>query len=193
MTSPQPNRALRAPADLAAAAELSDEAKALLAADLSHRAFFQTLVDGGHHADAVRYLAHALPRREGVWWAWVTAKRVSGAEPPPKIAASLEATERWIAQPTDANRRAAFEKAQEADVGTPAGCAGLAAFLAGESLAPPNVQAVPPGEFDSAKAITGAIMLAAVAKEPEKAPEKFQAALQQGLEVVNKIKLWPQG
>jgi len=193
MTNPPPNRGPRAPTELIASAELGDEAKALLTPELTHRAYFQALVDAGHLADSVRYLAHALPRREGVWWAWVTAKRASGAEPPPKIRASLEATERWIAQPTDPNRRAAYEKAQEADVGTPAGCAGLAAFLAGESLAPPNVQAVPPGEFDAAKAITGAIMLAAVAKEPEKAPEKFQAALQQGLEVVNKIKLWPQG
>jgi Family of unknown function (DUF6931) len=193
MTTPQPRGAPRAPLDLAAAAELGDDARALLAPDLSHRAFFQKLVDAGQHAEAVRYLAHALPRREGVWWAWVTAKRAAGPEPQPRIKASLEATERWIAQPTDPNRRTAFERAQEADVGTPAGCAGLAAFLAGDSLAPPNVQAVPPGEFDAAKAITGAIMMAAVVTEPEKAPEKFQAAIQQGLEVVNKIKLWPQG
>ncbi len=191
MTAPPAGRGARTPADLAAAATIGDEAKALLAPGAAHRAFFDAMLAAGHFADAIKYLAHALPKREGVWWAWVTAKRAAGDAPPPKVKASLEATERWIAQPTDPNRRAAFDRAQEADLGTAAGCAGMAAFFAGESLAPPNVQAVPPGEFDTAKAIFGAVMLAAVSKEPEKAPEKFQAAIQQGLEVVNKIKLWP--
>jgi hypothetical protein len=191
MTSPTANRAQRLPAELAGIAGVEEDGQKLLTPDVTHRAFLQALVDAALHLDAVRYLAHALPRREGVWWAWVTAKRAAGAEPAPKIRASLDATERWIAQPTDANRRVAFERAQEADIGTAAGCAGLAAFLAGDSLAPPNLQAVPPGEFDASKAIAGSIMLAAVAAEPQKAPEKFQAALQQGLDVVSKINLWP--
>lgn len=192
MTHPA-NRATRAPAELGELAAIGDEAKVLLAPTHSHSAFVQAMADAGHHADAIRYVAHALPRREGVWWAWVTAKRAAGAEPPPKIRAVLEATERWIAQPTDANRRAAYQLAEAAEFGTAAGCAGLAAFFSGESLAPPNIQAVPPGEFDAAKAITGAIMLAAVASEPEKAQEKLQASLAQGLDVASKINLWPQG
>jgi hypothetical protein len=51
---------------------------------------------------------------------------------------------------------------------------------------------VPPGEWDTAKAIAGAVMIAVVSKEPEKAKEKFQAAVQQGLDVITKIKLWPE-
>jgi len=193
MTAPQAKRpAPKTPAELAAVAKLGEEAMALLTPELSHRAFVQKLVEEEQHPDAVRYLAHALPKREGVWWAWVTAKRAAGAEPPPKIKDALDATEKWIAQPTDPNRRVAFEKAEAADLGTPAGCTGAAAFFAGESMAPPNLQAVPPGEWDTAKAITGAVMMAVVEKEPEKAKEKYQAAIQQGLEVVNKIKLWPE-
>jgi hypothetical protein len=193
MTAPQTKRpAPKTPAELAAVAKLGEEAMALLTPELSHRAFVQKLVEGEQHPDAVRYLAHALPKREGVWWAWVIAKRAAGAQPPPKIKDALDATEKWIAQPTDPNRRVAFEKAEAADLGTPAGCTGAAAFFAGESMAPPNLQAVPPGEWDTAKAITGAVMMAVVEKEPEKAKEKYQAAIQQGLEVVNKIKLWPE-
>jgi hypothetical protein len=193
MTAPQAKRpAPKTPAELAAVAKLGEEAMTLLTPELSHRAFVQKLVEGEQHPDAVRYLAHALPKREGVWWAWVTAKRAAGAEPPSKIKDALDATEKWIAQPTDPNRRVAFEKAEAADLGTPAGCTGAAAFFAGESMAPPNLQAVPPGEWDTAKAITGAVMMAVVEKEPEKAKEKYQAAIQQGLEVVNKIKLWPE-
>jgi hypothetical protein len=191
MTAPQASRPARTPAELVAAAKLGKEAQALLTPELSHRAFLQKLVEAEQHQDAVRYIAHALPKREGVWWAWVTAKRAAGAEPPPAIKDSLDATEKWIAQPTDPHRRIAFEKAEAADLGTPAGCTGAAAFFAGDSMAPPNVPAVPPGEWDTAKAIAGAVMMAVVEKEPEKAAEKFQAAIQQGLEVIGKIKLWP--
>lgn len=193
MTAPQGNRAgPKKPAELAEIAKLEKGATALLTPEISHRAFVAKMMEAEQFQDAVRYVAHALPKREGVWWAWVTAKRAAGPEPEPKIKESLDATERWIAQPTDPNRRVAFEKAEKAEISTPAGCSGAAAFFAGESLAPPNLQAVPPGEWDTAKAIAGAVMIAVVSKEPEKAKEKFQAAIQQGLDVITKIKLWPE-
>ena len=181
----------RTSAQLAAVAEIDPAVLADAPSDAAHRAVVQHLVSGAKYAEAVRFIAHALPRREGVWWAWVTAKRASGPTPAPPIKAVLEATERWIAQPSDANRRAAWDAAQAADIGTPAGCAGAAAFFAGESIAPSNVQALPPGEFDASKMIAGAVLMSAVATEPEKAPEKYLASIQQGLDVVSKIKLWP--
>lgn len=181
----------RTPHELARLAELDDVLLAGTAPGTPHRAVVQGMVSAGHLAEAVKFVAFALPRREGVWWAWVTAKRAAGAEPPPPVRASLEATERWIAQPTDGNRRLAFELAEKADIGTPAGCAGAAAFFAGDSIAPPNVQAVPPGPYDCNKMIANAVILAAVITEPEKAPEKFVQSLQQGLDVIGKIKVWP--
>ena len=194
MTTPSVNRAGKSPAELAAAAEVSDAARGLLTPQVSHRAFVQQLVDGGHHPDAIRILAHAIPGREGVWWAWVIAKRSAGPEPVPPVKAALDATERWIAQPTEENRRAAMIQGEALGFGVPAGCAALAAFFSGPTLAPAHIeQPVPPPEFAAAKAIVGAIMLAAVAPDPKQAPEKFLAAIQQGLEVVNKIKLWPEG
>lgn len=191
MTAPG-RPAAKKPAELAPVANLSKDAAALLTPEMPHRAFVAKMMEKELFPDAVAYLAHALPRREGVWWAWVTAKRAAGAEPEPKIKESLEATERWIAQPTDPNRRLAFEKGEKAELGTAAGCCGAAAFFAGESLAPPNLQAVPPGEWDTAKAIAGAVLIAVTEKEPEKLQEKFQAAIQQGLDVITKIKLWPE-
>ena len=148
------------------------------------------LMANGHLQDAVRFLAHALPKREAVWWAWVSARRTAGAEPAPKIKASLEATEKWIAQPSEENRRAAMSAAEAADVGTAAGCAGMAAFFSGGSLAPPEVAPVPPGPYLTAKAVSGAVILAALAGEPEKAPEQVRAILDQGLNVATRTKLW---
>ena len=171
-------------------AELGEEAMALLRPDLHPLDFVALLMEKALFPDAVRFIAHALPKREAVWWGWVCARRAAGDNPPPKIKASLDATEKWIAQPSEDNRRSAMAAAQKAEVGTAAGCAGLAAFFSGGSLAPPEAPVVPPGEFLAAKAVSGAVIFAAVATEPERAPEKFKSFVAQGVEVSNRVKLW---
>ena len=179
-------------ARLVEVSELEEESRALFTAEQGPREFLQVLIEKERLADAVRLLAHALPRREGVWWAWVCARRAAGETPAPRVKAALEATELWIREPTDEHRREAMQRAEEVGFGTAAGCAGLAAFLSGDNLAPANVSTpVPPGEFMAAKAISGAVMIGAVASEPEKANEKFQAFIQQGLDVINRLKVWP--
>lgn len=172
------------------ASELSDEALALLKDDQAPRQYVELLLEHEHFPDAVRFLAHALPKREAVWWAWVSARRAAGDEPANEIREVLEATEAWIKDPTDQNRRLAMEKAETADFSTAAGCAGLAAFLSGDSLAPPDMEPVPPGEYMAANAITGSIVLAAVLEEPENATEKFRGLVEQGMVVADKIQLW---
>jgi hypothetical protein len=175
---------------LATVSELGEEAMALVRAEMHPRELVESLMEKLLFPDAVRLVAHALPKREAVWWAWVCARRAAGDAPAPPIKAALDATEKWIAQPTDELRRQAMDAAQTAGLGTGAGCAGLAAFFSGGSLAPPDAPPVPPGEYLTAKAVSGAVIFAAVSKEPEKAPEKFRAFVAQGLEVTQRIKLW---
>jgi hypothetical protein len=171
-------------------AELGEEAMALARPDLHPLDFVALLMEKSLYPDAVRFIAHALPKREGVWWGWVCARRAAGENPPPKVKGALDATERWIAQPSEDNRRLAMAAAQKAELGTAAGCTGLAAFFSGGSLAPPEAPVVPPGEFLTAKAVSGAVIFAAVAQEPEKAPEKFKSFVAQGVDVSNRVKLW---
>jgi len=189
-TQSSPPPGARTLAEFCALAELGDEARALLTPAHRPREFVELLAARGLFPDAVRFLAHALPKREGIWWAWVCAKRAEGETPAPVRKAALDATERWITQPTDENRRAAMRAAEAATFGTAAGCTGLAVFFSGGSLGPPDQALVPPGEFMSAKALTGAVKLAAVSTEPEQAPEKFRGFIAQGLDVVSKLKLW---
>jgi hypothetical protein len=174
-------------------AELGEEAMALLRPDLKPLDFVALLMEKALYPDAVRFIAHALPKREAVWWGWVCARRAAGDNPQPKIKAALDATEKWIAQPSEDNRRSAMAAAQKAELGTAAGCAGLAAFFSGGSLAPPEAPVVPPGEFLSAKAVSGAVIFAAVAKEPERAPERFRSFVAQGVEVTNRVKIFGPG
>ena len=177
-------------ADVAAVAELGDEAVGLLRPDIVPQDYVALLMSKKLYADAVRFVAHALPKREAVWWGWISAKKAAGADPPPKIKASLEATEKWIAQPDDESGRAAMAAAKEAQTTTAAGCAGMAAFFSGSSLGPSHIPPIPPGEFLTAKAVSGAVIYAAVGKDPVNAPDRFQSFVNQGVEVAVKIKLW---
>src|SRR6185369_8788618 len=110
-------------AQICTVSELGDEATALCRDGMAPREFLKLLIEKNHFPDAVRFLAHVMPKREAVWWAWMCARRSAGDEPAPKVQASLNATEQWIKQPTEENRRAAMKAAEEADLKTPAGCA----------------------------------------------------------------------
>lgn len=139
--------------------------------------------------EAVTFLAHALPRREAIWWAWTTATEAAGDDATAEIQASLDATCAWISEPTDENRRAAYEAAQTAEMSTPAGCAGAAAFFSGDTMGPPDQPPMPPEEFMAAKAISGCLLLVAV-EEPEEMNARLEDALERGLEVATRVHLW---
>src|SRR4051794_31659597 len=79
---------------------LGDEAKERLDADMTPRQFLERLIEGQHYTDAVRFLAHALPKREAVWWACLCVRCVAGADPIPAVEEALQAAERWAADPS---------------------------------------------------------------------------------------------
>src|ERR1700757_4518855 len=124
-------------------AGLSEQALSLLDSDARPIEFLDRLGAGRLFPDAVRFLAHSLPKRECIWWGWVCARRASGERPVPKVKSALEATERWITHPNEENRRAAKEASDAAGLDTAAGCAALAVFFSGGSLAAPEAPLVP--------------------------------------------------
>ena len=185
-----PAAATRSAAELCTVAECSPEAAAKLRDGITSKEYLELLAADGLHADGVSFLAHAMPRREAVWWGWACARRAAGDQPPPKVKAALDATERWIAQPTEEHRRAAVAAAEAADFGTPAGCAGLGAFFSGGSIAPADLPDALPDEFMTGKAVAGAVLLASVAGEPADAEPRLAEFLQQGLAVAERIGMW---
>jgi hypothetical protein len=171
---------------------LSDAAKQLLQDHLTLLPFLQVLVSRELFLDALRLLAHALPKREAVWWACRCA-RLERAELPPAEAAALEAAEAWVKDPSEANRRAAQAAAEAAEFTTPAGCAAIAAFWSGGSLSPPEAPVVPPGETLTAQGVANAVLMAAEARQPEKAREHYSQFFTEGIGVATGAKKWPAG
>ena len=69
---------------------LGEEAKKLLRDGLTPVQFLNMLIEKQQFPDAVRFLAHALPKREAVWWACLCSRVIAGSNPPPKIAAAFD-------------------------------------------------------------------------------------------------------
>jgi hypothetical protein len=152
--------------------------------------FLEVLIAKERFPEAARFLAAGLPKREAIWWACKCIRLVSGEKIPSKSETAIQSAEKWAASPSEEGRRAAWTAGEAADFGTPAGCVALAVFLSEGSLAPPHVAAVPPGESLSAKAVAGALGLASVISEPEKAGEKFRKFFALGIEIAQKGEPW---
>ena len=86
----------------------------------------------------------------------------------PQELATLSAAEEWVYQPTEDNRRQAMAYAEAAEFKTASSWAATAAFWSAGSMAPADVPIVPPAFDLTAKAVTGAVLLAAASAEPEK-------------------------
>ncbi|HEY1795235.1 MAG TPA: hypothetical protein VGG57_03865 [Stellaceae bacterium] len=161
---------------------LSEEARGLLVEGQSPGEFLDRACAAQCHIDAIRFLAHALPVREVAWWACLVARGVSADGPPAHLKA-LEAAEAWVYHPDEDHRRVAMSAAAEVENEAPAHWAALAAAWSGGSLAPPEAPVVPPGETMPAQAAAGAVLLAAVRTEPDRAAEHHRHAIAQAIDI----------
>jgi hypothetical protein len=153
--------------------ELDAEGSAIIAGKPDAASAVSALADAGRLPEAVRLAAHALPKREAVWWACMCARAV----PDPSVAdpdlKALAAAEAWVRRPDEANRRAAMAAAESTKMQSPEAWAAVGAFWSGGSMSPEGQPAVPPAEHLTGVAIAGAVVLAAVRRSPERADARF--------------------
>ena len=160
----------------------------------------RALTEAGNGEAAVTVLAQGLKRRAAVWWACAVVRREPAPEVPPadspRLGAArareqraLEAAEAWVLNPGEAAAQAAHDASREAS-GTPAGLAALAAFLGGESLAPPGAMPVPPADHLAGIAVSGAIRIAAVRHRPEKSAATLRDFLEIGPRIADGTESW---
>jgi hypothetical protein len=174
---------------------LGDEARKLLAEgrldpEAAPGGFLDALVAGEAWLDALRFLAYALPRPEAVGWACACVRE---AAPSGEDLPGTRAAETWLRDPSDENRRAAMAVAENLEFSGPDAWAAVAAFWADGSMAPPDAPAVPAREEFTGHAAAGAVMLAAVQNEPEKAAEKHRRFVALGVEIANGARPWQAG
>lgn len=153
--------------------ELDATGAALLAGVPDAAQGVERLVRAGCWPEAMRLIAHALPKREAVWWGCMCARAMPSADNLPADAEAVQAAEAWVRRPEDAPRRAAMAAAQKGGFRSPEAWAAVGAFWSGGSMAPEGAPVVPPGEHLTGVAVVGAVLLAALRHSPEKAPERY--------------------
>jgi hypothetical protein len=134
----------------------------------------------GFDAEAVRLVAHALPKREAVWWACMCAAHTAPSDLAEAERAALAAAELWVRAQTDAARRAAMAQAQATGFSSPEAWAAVAAFWSGESMAPEGQPAVPPAPHLTGTAVAGSVALSAVRGQVSRRPARLRRFLESG-------------
>lgn len=175
---------------IAAQVALSEQARGLLTPTQTPHQYLAALREAGFLVESVHFLSWALPRREAIWWACQCVRSMFLPTTAPIQVKAIEITEKWAALPTDENRRAAHAIADTAGYGTPGGCAAVAAFFSGGSLAPPNLPAVAPAEHLCPKSVANAVLLAALQNEPLLFDERLGKFLDVGLTVAAGTNRW---
>jgi len=179
---------------IAARATLGDDLQPVLDASPDPGALVETLVKDGKHPEAIRCLAGALPVREGIWWAWVsarhTAQLVYAGGLPPLLRLALDAVEKWINAPSDEARRSAWSAGDALGVGTPTGAAAAAVFMSGGSLALPSAPVTPPPPGIAGAMVSTSVILAVASAPPEHLDALYEAYVKQGLAIVEQLGGW---
>ncbi len=170
-------------ADICQGFKLTDPAKDLLRDGIAPRPFLDVLIEKEHFADATRLAAHAMPRREGVWWGIRCARQAYGEKTPEKEEAALQTVERWIVDPSDENRREAFKAAGFAGHNTLAGQLADAVFFSSGSLAPAEAPPVLPNDNLCPNTIANVVILSVIKIGPAKMKDTFRRFLALGLDV----------
>ena len=175
-------------AELLGRLALEGEAARLVAGCAGAPEALERLESRGLLIEAVRLLAHALPKREATWWACVCAGNTAPGEQPEAERAALAAAERWVRRQTEELRRAALDAARQAGFASPEAWAGAAAFWSGEPASPPgrssrvqsSAKAVPASEHLTGVAVAGAVALASVRSQAERQRERLARFLESG-------------
>jgi hypothetical protein len=150
----------------------------------------RAIMEAGLTEDAVSVLAQALSRRAATWWACRVARLEAGGSLPPQELRTLEAAEAWVKQPEQLKAYAAQDAASVTGLASPAGCAALAAFLAGDSLAPPHLDPLPPLPHLAGMAVAGAVKLAAVRRAPAEPNQELLRMIAAGFEIASGSDTW---
>jgi hypothetical protein len=163
----------------------AEAALTLLRPDMTPGQYLFVLLDNQLYEDAVGFLAHALPKREAVWWACQCVRSVPAACSPPKAVAAVEAAARWARDPNEGNRQATLPPAEALEFDTAAGCVALAALRScGYYGPPPSKPVIPPNEWLTAQAVSEAVQTAVEEAGGDPAGH-YRKCLALGIEVGN--------
>jgi len=160
--------------------EMDDEAAPYLVEDITPLNFLKSLLNEALYSEAIQFLAHALPKRESVWWACQSAKTDTSKK---ANTDALLAAEAWVMTPSEELRKDCMDIAEKDKLKSSASWAALAAYWSSGSIADDSIAQIPPPPFQYALAVSGAVNLAAATQES--AEDAFKELIKLGIDIAN--------
>ena len=163
----------------------SEEAEALVNADMTPEQLITVLTDAGEYIDLTQFLCHALPVREVIWWCCLALELRNDVWTDAQQAA-IKNARAWVREPDEAKRRLAEQQAEKLGNENGPGWLAQAVFWNGSgSLSEVGMPAVMPADFLYAKAAAGAINLAAALPEWQGRDKFYQRVFAMGLNIAD--------
>ena len=135
--------------------------------------------------DAIKLLAHALPKREAVWWSCLATRQGQTDSTTEDNKQALLAAETWVKNPTEDNRQMAKKLANKTKQRTAASWAATAAFWSTGSLNPSDEPAIPVPKYLYAHAVSGCIALAASEVFPDDPTPFLKIFIARGIDLAS--------
>ena len=157
---------------------LDETAVALAAAHAQPQELVTACRQQQQFESALCLTAALLPKPEAVSWA-ANCVRNCGKQSNPILNQALDAGLQWAQEPSEATRRAAERAAAASQFQAAESWIALAAFWSDGSIAPEDQPAVPAPPQLTARAITGALMMAATSGNPGDAEQRYLRFLDQ--------------
>jgi hypothetical protein len=170
--------------------DLKQEARPLLRDGMGPREFLEALVANRQSIAGIDFMAHALPAREAVWWGCLCLQHACGNSLSLADKEACKAAVIWVLEPTEENRAATKVRCEAAGRGGAAGELAAAANQTGGNLAPAMAPPMPPGPFVPAKAVAGAVKLAAIKVDPVKIVDTYRLFVELGIGVAEGRFVW---
>ncbi len=131
---------------------------------------------------AVKFLAHGLPKREAIWWAYLASEALEKDLDDTSTQSALAVIDAWVRQPTELHRREAGTLGQTLEYYTPTSWAATAVFWSGGSITPEDRPFVEASDEMCAEAVANAIVISAH-KLTNNLSDNFTRFLRQGLHI----------
>jgi hypothetical protein len=171
---------------------LTPEGEALLLPGMTVKEYFRLLMAGNEVLDANRVLAHAMPKRHALWWGLLSVWDSLQPKAPENIAEVLGAVARFVAEPSEQQRRTVEELSGLVRADSSSYCLAMGAFLSSGSMSLPHLPTVLPKPFLTGRLVGVAVYLASVAHWPHKYKERLHHYIALGLDVVRNPDPWSQ-
>jgi hypothetical protein len=138
------------------------------------------LEKAGFLLEATRLMAHALPKRETVWWSCMCASHTAPSDLADADQKCRRGAEEWVRQQNEQARYACWDLAQASGFRTPEAWTAVAAFWSSGSMSPQGQPAVPPQPHFTGKAVAGVIALSAVRGDVTRRDARLHRFLESG-------------